>query len=83
MRGAIGTSNPSFPLHALVPWQRAMVEEAARVTKTDPALAAMVSLGVISGAVARKAVVEVSPSYSVPLHLWLLIALRVSGGASR
>ena len=63
-----------FPLHCLPGWLREMVEAVARSTQTDPAMSAMVSLGLVSAAVARKAQVRrPSSSGADPLNLWVLV----------
>ncbi len=62
-----------FPVDVLPSWQRDMVQAVARSTQTDEAMAAMLSLGFASAAIARKAVLE-RPSGGVdPLNLWVLV----------
>jgi replicative DNA helicase len=64
----------AFPLHALVPWHREMVETVAESTQTDPAMAAMLSLGALSASVSRKGVLRMPSGRRFPLNLWVLVA---------
>ena len=62
-----------FPLDSLVPWQRSMVQEVATATKTDPSIAAMMSLAVLSSAVGRKVIIETDSDLTPPAHIWVLV----------
>jgi hypothetical protein len=57
-----------------------MVDAVARSTQTDVSMSAMVSLAVLSAAVARKAVVRESSGRTTPLNLWVLAILEASEG---
>jgi replicative DNA helicase len=64
-----------FPLDSLPAWQRGMVEAVAAATKTDPSIAAMMSIAVASGAVGRKVVIRTDSELTPPLNVWVLVVM--------
>ncbi|MBP9111503.1 MAG: DUF3987 domain-containing protein, partial [Polyangiaceae bacterium] len=65
----------TFPLDALPQWQKTMVEAVAAATKTDPSIAAMMSLAALSAAVGRKAVVKTNSELKPPVNIWVLVVM--------
>lgn len=74
---------PVFPLDTLAPWQRAMVEQTAMSTQTDPVMAAVVSLGVLSATVAKKVKILMRSDAAAPLHLWVNVVAGPGEGKTR
>lgn len=74
---------PVFPLDTLAPWQRAMVEQTAMSTQTDPVMAAVVSLGVLSATIARKTTIVMPSGYASPAHIWVTVVAGAGEAKSR
>lgn len=66
---------PPFPLHTLPGPAREYAAELSRATQTPPILAAGVSLGAASIALAKKIEVEPRPGWVEPVVLWILTLL--------
>lgn len=73
---------PPFPLEVLPAWQRAYVEAVADETQTVPDVAAMMVLGVVATATAKKFVVEVKRSWREHVCLYINVVLGVGEGKS-
>jgi replicative DNA helicase len=71
-----------FPLDSLPEWLRSMVAAVGGATKTDASIAAMMSIAVVSAAVARKAVIYTDSELTPPLTLWILVAMGTGQGKS-
>lgn len=71
-----------FPLAALPPWLRAMVEATARSAQADVGMTAVASLGILSAAVGRKGVVVLGRRRSFPVHLWVMVVGPPGDGKS-
>jgi hypothetical protein len=79
MDGA-GEGTKPFPVEILPPIMRAMVEEAARQTRTPHALSAVVALGTASAAIGRGLLVKSGGSRTTPANLFLLAIARSGVG---
>ena len=66
---------PSFPAGVFPAWIEAEISALAEFTQTPRDLAAMVVLGVLATACARRAVVEVTPGWSEPTNLYAVPAM--------
>ncbi len=66
---------PRFPVEALPPWLRFMVEGVAMATQTPPELAGSAGLAVVALAGAGKVRVEPSRGWHEPLCLFVAVAL--------
>ena len=60
----------SLPLDAFPDWMRAHIESVADFVQVPPDLSALLALSVASGALQKKAVVQVRPGWTEPLSLW-------------
>lgn len=70
-----------FPLEALPTWLRSMVEALGRSTQTDPGMAAVFSLGVLSAAVSRRYALQ-TPRGTNHLNLWVIVVAESGEGKS-
>ncbi len=76
-------ATPSFPIDALIPWQREMVEAVSNEAQTDPAMAAMFCLGFSSFTVARTVSVAIGSARPDVLALWTIVVASSGEGKSR
>ena len=71
-----GTALPSFPIACLPLWLRAMSEELAEALQVPVDLPAMLSLAVLSTALAKKVTVCIRQGYYVPLNSYVMIGME-------
>lgn len=77
-----GSPREPFPLQALSPLHAEFVQSIAAATNVPVDVPAMLSLAAISAAAAKKAVVSIGFDGTIPLALWILVALRSGEGKS-
>lgn len=68
-------SLPAFPTKVLPGWLAAQVEAVSEATQTPADLAAMVTLGVLSGCAGGRAVVEARAGWREPVNTFTVVAL--------
>jgi hypothetical protein len=69
-----------FPVAALPPVVREMVEAAAPAAQVDPAMAAGLALGVLAGALGRTRLLTLNPDFIVPPMLWIAVVCQSGNG---
>ena len=69
-----------FPVEALPPVVREMVQAAAPSAQVDPAMAAAMALGVIAGAIGRTRLLKLSEEFIVPPITWIGVIAESGGG---
>jgi hypothetical protein len=68
-------ATPPFPTKLLPDWLRDWVEAEATATQTPVDLAAGLTLSVIAAAIARKFRVQIRPSWTEPVNLFVVVVL--------
>lgn len=71
-----------FPVEALPPVVREMVQAAAPSAQVDPAMAAAMALGVIAGAIGRTRLLMLTEEFIVPPIIWIGVMAESGGGKS-
>jgi hypothetical protein len=71
-----------FPVDALPPVVREMVLAAAPSAQVDPAMAAVMALGVLAGAIGRTRLLHLNTEFIVPPMLWMGVVAESGGGKS-
>ena len=69
-----------FPVEALPPVVREMVEAVAPSAQVDPAMAAAMALGVIAGAIGRTRLLMLTEEFIVPTITWIGVVAESGGG---
>jgi hypothetical protein len=75
-------SSQEFPIDALPPLVRELVQEVAKVTNTNPSMPAIVALGVGSAAVGKGLVAKTSPAHTTPANLCIVVSAPSGSGKS-
>lgn len=70
----------AFPVEALPPVVREMVQAVAPSAQVDPAMAAAMALGVIAGAIGRTSLLKLSEEFIVPPITWIGVIAESGGG---
>lgn len=69
------TVPPPLPLDVLPPWLEDFTRSLSEFTQTPQALGLLLSLSVVSTALAKKGVIQVKPGYQEPLGVWTAVLL--------
>lgn len=71
-----------FPTEVFAPAHREMIEEVAESTKSDPAMAAMTSLGVLGAALGGKVAAQLPSGLIARAHIWVCVGAPSCTGKS-
>jgi hypothetical protein len=71
-----------FPIEALPPVVREMVQAAAPSAQVDPAMAAAMAVGVLAGAIGRSRLLMLNDDFIVPPIAWVGVVAESGGGKS-